>query len=594
MKQRRLPPLLLVILASYCSTAVALIVPLPLASSKRKIQLKPTPGSQIHHESRAYLLKSRAEGLHAAVVAVPEALPVIGIGKVLGSIFGAALLYLARRRRLFLWPGVRPDPGFSEPLPSGSLGCPFFGSNVLAGSYKKGPEKSYRKASERLGHPRVWKFYFLGTPVAAVSGAALVQKVAAQEFSTADADTSPEASLEKPKQDKKRPMVFGRDSLVSERNKERHAFLRRLVGSGMTSSALRQALPTIQGTAQDCIDQLLLEKKEKTVRMESFCMDYTLDITQRQLLGLDEFPASEQVVMREQLNIWLSAIFSLLANLISGIPFLVRRSKPFKARQYIEAKLEEKIDSLLENGPDQSILSNMLFATDEEHQCSKLSRDQVINNALLLVAAGVENSASTMTLALLLLGLHPDAYAKLVNEQYEFQSRHGDKIPTQELLDNECPYLDGVVKEAMRLGPVSGGFARRARRTIIIDGKQIPKGWPIFPTIRLTHQLDPVSRLPDDSHMDVHKGFDPERWFHSSTTPTDFIPFGAGPRYCLGASLALMEIKVFLAMLARSVASFRLVGKSASGEIKWNPRTMVPRAADGVQMIEFKEVASVD
>ena len=62
--------------------------------------------------------------------------------------------------------------------------------------------------------------------------------------------------------------------------------------------------------------------------------------------------------------------------------------------------------------------------------------------------------------------------------------------------------------------------------------------------------------------MDVHTGFVPERWLNPETTPTDFIPFGAGPRYCLGANLATLEIKVFLAVFARRVAAFQLLGEN--------------------------------
>jgi cytochrome P450 len=69
---------------------------------------------------------------------------------------------------------------------------------------------------------------------------------------------------------------------------------------------------------------------------------------------------------------------------------------------YIEAKLEEKIDSLLKNGPDSSTLSEMVFAVEEDGNDRKLTREKVIENALVLVSAGTETSASTLILAMLL------------------------------------------------------------------------------------------------------------------------------------------------------------------------------------------------
>lgn len=50
-------------------------------------------------------------------------------------------------------------------------------------------------------------------------------------------------------------------------------------------------------------------------------------------------------------------------------------------------------------------------------------------------------------------------------------------------------------------------------------------------SIGQTHSLDPAVQLPDGSHMDVVKGFKPERWLDEATKPTEYMPFGYGPRY---------------------------------------------------------------
>jgi hypothetical protein len=86
---------------------------------------------------------------------------------------------------------------------------------------------------------------------------------------------------------------------------------------------------------------------------------------------------------------------------------------------------------------------------------------------------------------------------------------------------------------------------------MIVEGYQIPKGWSVAFSISLTHQLDPTTRTDDGSHMDLKKGFCPMRWLDASTRPSEFLPFGAGPRACIGKALALAEIKVFLCELLR-------------------------------------------
>ena len=81
------------------------------------------------------------------------------------------------------------------------------------------------------------------------------------------------------------------------------------------------------------------------IKMEDTCVDYTLNIVQKQLLGLhlDNDP-KESRIFRKRLQDWSTAFFSLAG--IVPIPWLIRRSKPYQAKLYIQNKLEAKIDSL--------------------------------------------------------------------------------------------------------------------------------------------------------------------------------------------------------------------------------------------------------
>ena len=500
---------------------------------------------------------------------------------VFAVLFLTALL-LKFRLRLF-WPGVKSDPEFPDhPLPPASLGCPWLGNNILAGSKKKGPEYFYREASKRIGDPRVWMFYFLGSPVVAISDPSLIQKINSMEFKATEALSFTYKEQKGWEEEKDKPAVFGNNNVMFERNEKKHSYLRKLVGSAMMPSALKAAIPTIQETAENTIQTELLQNIDgdgTPVKMEDVCTSYTMDIVQKQLLGLNLSP-EENHIFREKLEVWLKGLFSLSGTF--GIPWLVKRSAPYKARLYVAAKIEEKIDELLANGPDSSTLSNMLFATDEKNQ-SRLTREDVVENALLLVIAGSETSASTLTLATFLLGIHPEKYQRLVEEQREVVKKNGPRM-RQDVLDNECPWLEATLKEALRMGPVSGNFPKRTLKTITIDGVQIPKGWSIFSAYRLAHQLDPVTRLEDDAHMDPLKGFAPERWLQPETTPSTFFAFGSGPRYCLGVNLAMTEMKIFLASLARAVPSFELNAPIQDGKVLWNPSTLIPRPLDGARI----------
>ena len=491
----------------------------------------------------------------------------------------------------FFWPGAQADPSVMEPLPPGSLGCPFFGSDgFLSGNKIDGPGCFFKLNSEAEGHPSITKFYFMGGPVASVSGAKLHQQLSSMEFTHTEAlsptynDGSDDHDVEDTANAVQKPSVFGNDNLMFERSKDQHAFLRRLVGKGFTATAMSKSFPKLLEMPEQRMTTLLSSRESDTIAatMETITSEYTMDITQKQILGL-ELPSHEIPLFRENMATWLGALYSPVAN--ANIPWIIRHTPEYRARQYVEGKVQKKIDELLESGQnDGSVLSNMVFAVDEENH-QKLTRKQIVQNALLLMITGSETSSGTLTLMMLLLGLHPDVYERLKEEQKDIQQRLGPELTLELLQEEHAPYLNAVMKETMRMGPLTGGFPKRATQTIVVDGQQIPKGWSIFNNIRLTHQLDPVTRLDDDSHMDVHRGFHPERWLSPETTPSDFIPYGTGPRYCIGAPLAELQMQLFLATLARTVASFDLaMDYSGMKPVVWNPSTVVPRPFDGVQL----------
>ena len=168
------------------------------------------------------------------------------------------------------------------------------------------------------------------------------------------------------------------------------------------------------------------------------------------------------------LNTWLNGLLSWCHVLfLPGLRF----SKEWKARQYLVDIIERKIYTL-----NKSTLIAMVYATDDESTKS-LSNEQIIDNALFL--AGPETSSSTLTNCLLLLGLHPHVWKKIQLEQRSLVAKFGTHLTKKDQLDNECQYLEAVIKESMRIRPLSGGQYHRTKATMIVDGMQIPQGWPI-------------------------------------------------------------------------------------------------------------------
>ncbi|GKY96913.1 hypothetical protein MPSEU_000650200 [Mayamaea pseudoterrestris] len=365
---------------------------------------------------------------------------------------------------------------------------------------------------------KLWKFYFLGNPFVVVAGADNVKTILNKEF-------EPNGIRTATRQQSSSTSLGAAASIISEQDKGRHQFLRRLIGQAITPAAVAKSIGTLQQAAEESVAKMLAAAQDSTLSnrivMEDICTDFTLDVAWRQILGLDLTP--EQVpVFHKAVADWIGGVVSLRALL--GLN--VEKTPSFKAKKYLESLVEQQIDKLKANGPDASTLSGMVFAKDEENPTRTLSQGEIIDNALILILAGSETSATTLTNAMLFLGLHRETWNRLVEEQRRVQAVHGEVL-TKEALDKECPYLEAVVKETMRIRPISGGIPRRATSTIVMDGKQIPKDWLVDFNVALTHQLDAKTYKEDGSNMDIRKGFVPDRWLSPETTPAEFIPMGA-------------------------------------------------------------------
>merc|ERR1712166_1188985 len=223
-------------------------------------------------------------------------------------------------------------------------------------------------------------------------------------------------------------------------------------------------------------------------------------------MGGLQFSSEEEVsIFEKNVATWIEGILSLRVL----FRVAVKSSPGYFARDKVISKIEERIDQLLENGPDnKSTLSGMVFAMDDEDNDNnasskkkkmtnkRLSRKEIIDNALILIFAGSETSASILTNAMMFLGLHPHVWMKLVAEQQKLLQMHGESLTTQVLDASSAPFLDAILKETLRMRTVVGGIPRKTLTEIEVYGVTIPKGWLIDPSLLLTHEEDPSTKLP--------------------------------------------------------------------------------------------------
>jgi cytochrome P450 len=185
-----------------------------------------------------------------------------------------------------------------------------------------------------------------------------------------------------------------------------------------------------------------------------------------------------------------------------------------------------------------NLLEAMLVAADQPG--SGVSDDAVAGNVTTMLIAGEDTTAHSIAWLLHLLYENPVCLEKAV---LEAQQLAGDPANyTLEAMDN-LVYLEACISESMRLKPVAPFVNVEAVQDTVIEDVAVPKGTIIMCLLR----SDSVS----ESHFVDAKTFKPERWTDPSSVVDKriSIPFGSGPRTCPGRYLALLEIKLAVAML---------------------------------------------
>jgi cytochrome P450 len=177
--------------------------------------------------------------------------------------------------------------------------------------------------------------------------------------------------------------------------------------------------------------------------------------------------------------------------------------------------------------------------------------DELIKDQLLtLFIAGHDTSTSLLSWALYLLARHDTAMARA---KEEVEVMLGQAPPTLAQI-RRLRYLDCVIKESLRLYPPIHLGSRIAATDVPFRDYLIPAGTRVLYSIYLTHR--------DKQYWTAPHLFDPNRFApeHGARRPAyTFLPFGAGPRNCLGAAFAQVEAKVVLGRLLQRFA-FRYVG----------------------------------
>ncbi len=213
-----------------------------------------------------------------------------------------------------------------------------------------------------------------------------------------------------------------------------------------------------------------------------------------------------------------------------------------RAKKLLDATVQKIITERRAHGRDEGDLLSMLMSITDQSGEERMTDAQLRDEVMTLFLAGHETIATSMSWTFLLLSQHPDVLSRV---RQEVAAVAGDG-PIRFADLPQLEYTGWVVNEAMRVYPPVWIIERQALQDDVIGGYRIPKGTIVAVSPWGLHHSPKLWRNPER--------FDPERFSPDRSEGRNkyaFLPFGGGPRVCIGNNFALMEAKIIVATLAR-------------------------------------------
>lgn len=330
-----------------------------------------------------------------------------------------------------------------------------------------------------------------------------------------------------------RPLL-GNGLLTSER--EVHTRQRKLIAPAFAHKRISAYATTMaersERYAATLADGKVLDISEGVMRL-------TLEIVGKTLFDAEVGSDADEV--GDALTTAMECAMSQLSSLIPVPPFVPTPTnlRNRRAVAKLDAIVYRIIKERRDQGGDRGDLLSMLLETRDDGGAT-MTDQQIRDESMTLFLAGHETTANALSWALYLLARNPSARARLEAEVDAL-----GRVPSYDDL-KQLPWTLAVVKETMRLYPPAYILARRAVEDVVIGNRQINKH-----TIVMINVLG-IHRRPD--LFPEPESFDPQRFLGDAEKQLPrcaYLPFGAGPRVCIGNHFALMEGHVVLASLLK-------------------------------------------
>ncbi|GAV78484.1 p450 domain-containing protein, partial [Cephalotus follicularis] len=405
-------------------------------------------------------------------------------------------------------------------LPPGSLGWPLIGETLEF--VREAREEPMRFIRERMKKhdSRVFKTSILGEPVLVFCGADGNKLLFTNENKLVKIWWP--TTLRK---------LLG-SSVINAVGDEAQ-LMRRLLLTFLRSDALKCYVERMDMVTQEHITAYWEGKED--VRVYPTIKLYTFELACRLFMSMND----PMYVSR------LLALFNVITEGVLAFPInipLTRFNRSMRAASAIRKELQLIIRQrriALESklvSSTQDLMSHLLVTPDANGKF--LTDLEIIDNILVLLLAGHDTSSSTSTMLMKYLAELPEVYEKVFREQIDIakSKKVGEMLQWEDV--QKMRYSWNVASEVMRLSPTVLGSFREAIVDFEYAGYTIPRGWKIFWNGGSTNKDPSLFPNPDN--------FDASRFEGAGPKSYSYVPFGGGPRMCVGLDFARLQVLVFL------------------------------------------------
>jgi len=371
------------------------------------------------------------------------------------------------------------------------------------------------------------------------------------------------------------------DGLLSAEG-EQWRLQRRVLAPMFARKTVMDFAPAMMGAAEALIDRWSALGDRATVDVAAEMARLTLEVLERTIFS-DGF-GSDAETIRLAMATYFNTIGKISPLDLLGVPDFVPRLSRLRVQstlKFFEAEVDRVISfrrRILAEQPDRApndLLTHLLGARDTNTN-GAFSEAEVRSNILTFIAAGHETTANTLSWAMFLLSQSPE-WRQRVEAEADREMTGPVRGVADRLVETRA-----VIEETIRLYPPIAAISR-----VAVDGDDL-NGEPVRPGSLVV--ISPYVLHRHRLLWDRPNAFDPRRFLGSAHAAIDrfaYLPFGAGPRKCIGSTFALQEATLVLAAILKHF-SFQL----RPGHPVWPTLRVSLRPANGLPMILSKRSSS--